>query len=254
MFCSAFSFDYLCNGVKGLQFLSCSHKIAMKIYCYISLFFFILSCGNDVVVEDTASISPDTVAGKPNRITYINSSRAFNDLNDTHLAAAQEIGINPLASRDGIPTASKKLYLVGGPMRYNEPFVVDELTHSSPFLVKEAYDLLHDIGKNFQDSLKRKNLPAYSVIVSSVLRTDADVKSLSRRNVNASKRSVHCYGTTVDISYRRFEKHDDEGPDAREVDLKAVLAEVLRDLKNAGRCYVKYEIKQACFHITARKQ
>ena len=33
-----------------------------------------------------------------------------------------------------------------------------------------------------------------------------------------------------------------------------VMAEVLRDLKNAGRCYVKYEIKQACFHITARKQ
>jgi hypothetical protein len=57
----------------------------------------------------------------------------------------------------------------------------------------------------------------------------------------------------VDVSYRRFEKHDDEGPDAKEVALKAVLAEVLRDLREEGRCYVKYEIKQACFHITARK-
>ena len=28
--------------------------------------------------------------------------------------------------------------------------------------------------------------------------------------------------------------------------------EVLRDLKQAGRCYVKYELKQGCFHITTR--
>jgi hypothetical protein len=88
--------------------------------------------------------------------------------------------------------------------------------------------------------------------VSSVLRTDADVKKLSRSNINASKRSVHCYGTTVDISYKRFVKHDDEGKDASTVHLKAVLAEVLRDLKKSGRCYVKHEVKQACFHITVR--
>jgi hypothetical protein len=102
-------------------------------------------------------------------------------------------------------------------------------------------------------SVADKHLPAYSVIVTSVLRTDADVKSLSRTNINASKRSVHCYGTTVDITYTRFMKHDDEGPSARDVDLKAVLTEVLRDMREQGRCYVKYEVKQACFHITARK-
>jgi hypothetical protein len=27
---------------------------------------------------------------------------------------------------------------------------------------------------------------------------------------------------------------------------------VLRDLKKKEKCYVKYELKQACFHITAR--
>ena len=150
-------------------------------------------------------------------------------------------------------SATRKLYLGGGPNRFEESYVGDELIHSSPFLVEEAYNLLHDIGRNFQDSLKSKHLPAYSVIVTSVLRTDEDVDKLSRRNINASQRSVHCYGTTVDITYRRFAKHDDESPDASEVDLKAILAEVLFDLKKAGRCYVKYEVKQACFHITARK-
>lgn len=228
--------------------------MGLRVYLYSFLFLLVLSCSNEAVVNADVAGNDDSLSVvKPNRITYINSNRLFNDLNDTHLTAASKIGIEPLASRDGIPSASKKLYLVGGPMRYNEPFVIDELKHSSPFLVKEARDLLHVIGRNFQDSLERKGLPAYSIIVSSVLRTDADVKSLSRSNVNASKRSVHCYGTTVDVLYRRFEKHDDEGPDAKEVALKAVLAEVLRDLREEGRCYVKYEIKQACFHITARK-
>ena len=138
-------------------------------------------------------------------------------------------------------------------MRFFEPFVVDRLEHSSPFLVKEAVSLLWDIGQNFQDSLRNKHLPAYSVIVTSVLRTDADVTELSKNNVNASERSTHCYGTTVDIAYTRFQKHDDEAPDADELKLKAVLAEVLSDLRKAGRCYVKYEVKQSCFHITARK-
>ena len=211
----------------------------------------LLSCSGDKGGY-TADEEPKTKS-KPNRIIYWNCNREFNDMNDTHLKAAQSVGIKPLASREEITGASKKLYMIGGPLRFGEPYVVDKLTHSSPFLVKEAVDLLHDIGNAFQDSLKNKHLPPYSVLVSSVLRTDEDVKKLTKRNINASQRSVHCYGTTVDISYKRFVKHDDEGKDANQAHLKAVLAEVLRDLKKQGRCYVKHEVKQACFHITVRK-
>ena len=75
-------------------------------------------------------------------------------MNDTHLKAAKKIGINPLDSNEDVLEASKKLYMIGGPLRFGEPYVVDKLTHSSPFLVKEAVDLLHDIGQAFQDSLK----------------------------------------------------------------------------------------------------
>lgn len=211
----------------------------------------LLSCSGDKGGY-TADEEPKTKS-KPNRIVYWNCNREFNDMNDTHLKAAQSVGIKPLASREEITGASKKLYMIGGPLRFGEPYVVDKLTHSSPFLVKEAVDLLHDIGNAFQDSLKNKHLPPYSVLVSSVLRTDEDVNKLTKRNINASQRSVHCYGTTVDISYKRFVKHDDEGKDANQAHLKAVLAEVLRDLKKQGRCYVKHEVKQACFHITVRK-
>ena len=210
----------------------------------------------EVVEEQLPEVKEKASPGKPNKIVYWNRKREFNDMNDTHLAAAQQIGIKPLASRKGIPNASRPLYLICGNMGFwgPEPYIVDRLTHSSPYLVKDALDLLCEIGENFKDSLRNKHLPEYRMVVTSVLRTDADVKSLSKRNVNASERSVHCYGTTFDISYKRFVKVDKNSADARDVDLIAVLAEVLRDLKKNGKCYVKYEVKQACFHITARKR
>ena len=222
-------------------------SLAVSLFVVVCMFFACSGKGDEHIVEPVAKVS-----SKPNKIIYWNCNREFNDMNDTHLKAAKKIGINPLDSKEDVLEASKKLYMIGGPLRFGEPYVVDKLTHSSPFLVKEAVDLLHDIGQAFQDSLKNKHLAPYSILVSSVLRTDNDVKNLSKRNINASQRSVHCYGTTFDISYKRFVKHDDEGEDAKQVHLKAVLAEVLRDLKKQGRCYVKHEVKQACFHITAR--
>ena len=220
-----------------------------------SILFLLTSCGNGKEEGGGAIVASEkpAVPEKPNKILYLNAGKIFRDDNDTHLSAVGKIGIKPLASREGIKNASRELKLIGGAMRFNEPYVVDRLVHSSPFLVPEAVNLLHDIGTAFRDSLRNKHLPEYSIIVTSVLRTDADIKCLSKTNVNASKRSVHCYGTTFDITYTRFAKHDDEGRDARDVDLKAVLTEVLRDLRAQGRCYVKYEIKQACFHITTRK-
>lgn len=215
-----------------------------------------VSCGSD---KESSSVAPVVENAKPvvpakrNKIYYLNAGRIFRDDNDIHLSAAEKIGIKPLASREDIKNVLSELCLIGGAMRFGESYVVDNLVHSSPFLVPEAAKLLQNIGEAFHDSLRNKHLPAYSVIVTSVLRTDADIKRLSRTNINASKRSVHCYGTTFDITYTRFAKHDDEGRDARDVDLKAVLTEVLRDLREQGRCYVKYEIKQACFHITTRE-
>ena len=82
------------------------------------------------------------------------------------------------------------------------------------------------------------------------------MKRLRRSNGNASENSAHFYGTTFDVSWKRFEKVEDaDGRPMQDVSpdtLKLVLSEVLRDLKQAGRCYVKYELKQGCFHITTR--
>ena len=175
--------------------------------------------------------------------------RTFNDQNPRHLAMAQAIGVPPVASQEEARGMTDRLHLIAD----NERYAVDSLTHSIPYLVPGAARLLDTIGANFLDSLRCKGLNPNKVLVTSVLRTQQDVKKLRRRNVNASARSAHCYGTTFDVSWKRFVKIED--PDGRPMQdvspdtLKLVLAEVLRDLQHAKQCYVKYEIRQGCFVI-----
>ena len=182
----------------------------------------------------------------------ISYKRSFGDLNDTHMAAAKKIGIKPLKDREAAEKLGGKVMEI----KNGDFYQVDSLTHSIPFLVPKASALLDSIGSNFLDSLENKGLNPNQVIVTSVLRTQDDVKKLRRVNGNASANSVHMFGTTFDISYKRFFKVED--PDGRPMQdvradtLKLVLSEVLRDLKKKDMCYVKYELKQGCFHITAR--
>lgn len=178
--------------------------------------------------------------------------RSFPDLNEKHLAVAKSIGIRPLADRDAAEAMKGKLIHI----TEKDFYTVDSLTHSIPYLVPKASALLDTIGSNFLDSLTAKGLNPNKVIVTSVLRTQNDVKRLRRRNGNASANSAHCFGATFDVSWKRFKKVEDEGgrplQDVSADTLKLVLAEVLRDLRQAEKCYIKYELKQGCFHITAR--
>lgn len=174
-------------------------------------------------------------------------AKVFNDSNYLQLRASRALGIRPVATPADAWHSTKPLQKLTS----NPDFYMDNLTHSMPYLVPEAADLLHDIGKAFNDSLKARGGGAYRIKVTSVLRTPTTVKSLRRRNVNAVPESTHLYGTTFDISHAQFICDNDSMPRTQE-DLKNLLAEVLRDMKQKGRCYVKYERKQACFHITAR--
>jgi len=195
------------------------------------------------------------VLNNPHNIRGVVSyKRSFNDLNDVQLATANRIGIRPIASREEAEDEVESAYLerIASCERYD----VDSLTHSIPYLIPKASALLDTIGVNFLDSLKHKGLNPNKIIVTSVLRTKDDVKRLRRTNGNASLNSCHFYGTTFDISWKRFTKVEHpEGRPMQDVSadtLKLVLSEVLRDLRKADRCYVKYELRQGCFHITAR--
>lgn len=176
----------------------------------------------------------------------------FPDSQATQLSAAILNGISPTQSRAELTTMLQRHQLVD---ISNSPFyVVDELHHSMPYLVPKAQHMLNTIAINFLDSLQRKGLPLHKPIVSSVLRTADDIERLQHGNKNATTNSCHCYGTTIDITYHRFIPCDTRThqPTRYDDDLKFVLAEVLNDLRLQDRCYVKYEQKQACFHLTVR--
>lgn len=175
-------------------------------------------------------------------------AEVFNDSNKYQYAWAERMGIEPI---QGIGEA----YRTRRPLRKIsscDAYTVDKLTHSLPYLVPEAEDLLRTIGYNFIDSLARRGADGYLIKVTSVLRTPATVKSLKKINRNATDSSTHQFGTTFDISWANFACLDstrtiDDG------DLKNILAEVLLDLKNQKRCMVKFERKSPCFHITVTK-
>ena len=158
----------------------------------------------------------------------VSYKRSFPDLNDKHLEVAKAVGIRPLEDREEAESMKEKLTHITD----NEFYVVDSLTHSIPYLVPRASALLDTIGSNFLDSLAAKGLNPNQVIVTSVLRTQSDVKRLRRRNGNASANSAHCFGATFDVSWKRFKKVEDENgrplQDVGSDTLKLVLSEVLR--------------------------
>ena len=181
-----------------------------------------------------------------------NYAAAFPDTNGLQLIAANRWGVTPVANREDAESRKRELVYVGA----NPYFHVDPLYSSIPYLVPRAAVLLQDIGQAFFDSLYVKGVPLHKIIVTSVLRTQEDVVKLRRRNGNATENSCHLYGTTFDICYNRYKTVENpDGPRRREVrndKLKWVLSEVLRDMREQGRCYIKYEVKQGCFHMTVR--
>lgn len=193
------------------------------------------------------------IENHPVRIWDVNFTKEFNDLNEVQLAVAQAIGVPPVEDRDAAEQMKNRLVEI----KDNDLYSVDELTHSIPFLIPSAAELLDRIGRNFQDSLAAKGLNPNKLVVTSVLRTEEDVRKLRKGNINASENSTHRYGTTFDLSYWHYVKVPElrERPyaDVPPEYLRATLSQVLKDLHDEGACYVKYEKKQTCFHITVRK-
>ena len=178
----------------------------------------------------------------------------FNDQNGVQLKSARKFGIKQtLRDRDAADDVKNSLVHI----KDNSHYSIAKLTYSIPYLTEGAAGLLNIIGKNFLDSLESKGLNPNKIIVTSVLRTQEDIKKLQKSgNPNAVNNSAHCYATTFDITYARYDKIkfknfrlcESVEPEL----LKKVLGEVLRDLRKQNKCYVKYEVRQRCFHITTR--
>ena len=209
-----------------------------------------------IILNEIAEIieaTPLNPNGRPHKIRSVPSyAVAFPDTNAVQLVAAQQWGVTPVRDREDAETRKRELVYIGS----NPYYHVDPLYSSILYLVPRAAVLLQDIGQAFYDSLYVKGVPLHKLIVTSVLRSQEDVVKLRRRNGNATENSCHLYGTTFDICYNRYKTVEDpDGPTRRQVrndTLKWVLSEVLRDMREHGRCFIKYEVKQGCFHMTVR--
>lgn len=176
----------------------------------------------------------------------------FPDLQDVQIASARKYGVRPVRNRAEAELRKKELVYVGSSPYYK---IDPGMCSSIPYLVPQAAVLLETIARNYLDSLHAKGIPLHKVLVSSILRTEDDVRRLMRTNPNASPESCHRYGTTFDIAYNRYHTvapPDEERREVRNDTLKWILAEVLRDVREEGMCHIKYEVKQGCFHITVK--
>jgi uncharacterized protein YcbK (DUF882 family) len=206
------------------------------------------------VLENVVAIAskPEKPIYNPNlkdrRDPYRNYPKIFNDLNDTQLVAAQANGTPYTLTIEELEVGKYGLQRV----ETNKLYKVDPLIHSAPYLMPKAKDFLDELGEAYQDSLYNRGYDRrHRFIVTSVYRTENHIKRLRRSgNVNASTNSCHQYGTTVDITYVRFDKPEEHR--ANDPKLLQLLMQTVYDMHRCGRCYVKYERKQSCLHITVR--
>ena len=218
---------------------------------FAGLIFVLSACGNQ---SESRHSNPDTLI-EDTMVSYpgrtFSYKQKFNDTQAKQEQAAKAIGLaTPPQNRQEAVRMRSQLKCI----KSNDNYIVDSLTHSIPYLVPAAAAELERIGEGFADILQRNGLPHYQFYVTSVLRTKEDIKRLQNSgNINATTNSCHNYGTTFDLAYFRFNKVTRTREYMHQDNLKLVLGQVLLNEQRAGRIYVKYEYKQACFHITVRE-
>ena len=205
-----------------------------------------LMCGcghkqqNDQIVED------NLVAYPGRTFSY---KQKFCDLQSKQIEVARLRGLKrPPRDRADAAGMHKQLRLIQTCGNY----IVDSLTHSVPYLTPTAKRELDSIGAGFADILHRNGLPHYRFYVTSILRTEEDIRALQCHNCNSVTQSCHCYGTTFDSAYARYDQVTHTRDYIIVDNLKLVLGQVLLNEQRAGHIYVKYEAKQSCFHVTCR--
>ena len=227
------------NGISKIGVIVLLLGVAFFIGC--------AACSNKETREP--EIIEDSLVWYPGRT--VSYKIKFNDLQSKQHEVASRIGL-ARPPKDRADAASMRKQLVE--IKTNENYIVDSLTHSVPFLIPSAKRELDAIGAEWADILQRNDLPHYRFYVTSVLRTQEDIKYLQRSgNINSVTQSCHCYGTTFDLAYMRYDKVTRSREYMHEDNLKLVLGQVLLNHQRAGKIFVKYEAKQSCFHITVRQ-
>jgi hypothetical protein len=177
-------------------------------------------------------------------------SRKLNDRIVDYIAQAKISGIEPCSDANDISKriTSRKLFRVKTGRRY----IIEDMTHSYPYLTRDSRKLLNEIGKRFKEKVTKDGLKGSRFIITSMTRTSEKIKGLGKNNLNVSENSPHLNGNAFDISYARFSFRKLYVTDCDKWYMKEALAEVIWQLNEEGKCWATYERKQGCFHVVSR--
>ena len=120
------------------------------------------------------------------------------------------------------------------------------LSHSEPFLLPAAREVLEDMANRFADAMEGTADEGASIRITSLTRTQSQQNRLRRRNANAFKgKSSHSYGASFDVAFidRPNESVTCGGP-------TWALQTILKDMQNEGKILIIPE--GICMHITPR--
>jgi len=123
---------------------------------------------------------------------------------------------------------------------------LDRLTHSEPFLLPAAFDVLKEMASRFHKAMDGTSDEGASIRITSLTRTQSQQRKLRRRNANAfNGQSTHNYGASFDVAFidRPNETVKCGGP-------SWALQSILQDMQKNGQILVIPEGN--CMHITPR--
>ena len=169
----------------------------------------------------------------------------FNERNSIHILATKNSSLHsPIKKEIGIRKFLKNKSLIR--LKEGEGYIIDQMPYSYPYLTAKTISFIEALGMEFKTACELSHLPCRPFIITSALRTKETVKKLQKKNPNEKTESAHLYGCTFDIAWSRFGYGNN--PDQEMLD---VLIPCLKNMQKKRKCRIKFEMNQACFHITA---
>jgi hypothetical protein len=177
-------------------------------------------------------------------------SKKLNNIIPDYIESAKLSGIKKCKDEKEILERAAQGKLVE--IKDGKGYFVSEMSHSYPYLTRDARDLVLIISKRFREKIAGTRLKGSSFKITSLTRTTDKLKKLRGVNSNTSLNSPHLYGNAFDISYIRFSTKKMFLTNCDEKYLMEALAEVIWKLKKEKKCWATFEVQQNCFHVVAR--
>ena len=176
-----------------------------------------------------------------------NNSLKLKDGLSSYIKSARKNGISKCSDKNEVLNNSELIKIAN-----SDFFIIDNLTHSYPYLTEDGENLLNSIGEGFKSKIVNSDLKHSKFIVTSLTRTTESINRLLEVNPTAVTNSAHQYGECFDISYIRFSNLFVKLKPCHIEYLKETLAGVIYELNKNKECWAITENKQHCFHVVGR--